>query len=192
MDPYSTLNVPTDADDNTVKKAYRRAAQENHPDKGGEKEVFHQIQLAYDVLSDPDRRAKYDQTGNCEDDVKPRDAAEGKLAELFASIIDKNEFTNDIIATCKFKTASVRQELVAKVSQLNVRKNKLTKQLNRIATKDAFNLYESILQEKINQLANQIAHFENENEILSNVMKLLEDYTDDTPEEVSDGWVRVS
>jgi DnaJ-class molecular chaperone len=63
-DLYKILNVPEDASDDTIKKAYRKLAKENHPDAtGGDKrktERFKDIGEAYGVLGDKDKRAEYD------------------------------------------------------------------------------------------------------------------------------------
>ena len=60
MDHYQTLGVSRDADATEIKKAYRKLAMKFHPDKGGDESKFKQIQAAYSVLSDPDKKAQYD------------------------------------------------------------------------------------------------------------------------------------
>ena len=50
-----------------IKKAYRKAALQHHPDRGGDKETFQAIQKSYDILSDPKKREIYDVTGSTED-----------------------------------------------------------------------------------------------------------------------------
>jgi len=60
MDPYSTLGVGRTASDSEIKSAYRRLAMKHHPDKGGDSQKFAQINEAYEVLKDPQRRAEYD------------------------------------------------------------------------------------------------------------------------------------
>src|SRR5919201_5311279 len=66
-DPYKTLGVDKKASADEIKKAYRKLARQYHPDKnqGDEKaeERFKDIQQAYDVLSDPEKRKQYDQGG---------------------------------------------------------------------------------------------------------------------------------
>lgn len=59
-DHYTTLGIDRSADPDTIKHAYRRLASQHHPDRGGDKNKFQEIQAAYDTLSDPQRRADYD------------------------------------------------------------------------------------------------------------------------------------
>ena len=67
-DYYEVLGVPRDAGEADLKRAYRRLALENHPDKkpgdAEAEERFKEASEAYEVLSDPDRRARYDQFGH--------------------------------------------------------------------------------------------------------------------------------
>ena len=60
MDHYTTLGVAKNAAPDEIKKAYRKLASQHHPDKGGDKAKFQEIQAAYDTLSNPDKRHQYD------------------------------------------------------------------------------------------------------------------------------------
>ena len=58
--PYQTLGVDRDASADEIKRAYRKLASQHHPDKGGDTALFQEIQTAYDTLSDPQKRAAFD------------------------------------------------------------------------------------------------------------------------------------
>ncbi|KAM7522639.1 hypothetical protein LguiA_012541 [Lonicera macranthoides] len=60
---YDILGVSKNASQDDLKKAYRKAAIKNHPDKGGDPEKFKELAQAYEVLSDPEKREIYDQYG---------------------------------------------------------------------------------------------------------------------------------
>ena len=59
-DHYKTLGVGRAAPKEEIKKAYRKLASKHHPDKGGDEEKFKEINEAYSVLSDDDKRREYD------------------------------------------------------------------------------------------------------------------------------------
>lgn len=60
---YDVLKVAQDASADDIKKAFRKAAREHHPDKGGDSEMFKEVNAAYEVLSDPEKRKVYDKFG---------------------------------------------------------------------------------------------------------------------------------
>jgi curved DNA-binding protein len=66
-DYYQSLGVSRDADEKEIKRAFRRLAREHHPDvnpgDAGAEERFKEINEAYEVLSDPEKRNKYDRLG---------------------------------------------------------------------------------------------------------------------------------
>jgi len=58
---YDILGVPKNASDDDIKRAYRKLALKHHPDKsGGDDTKFQEIQMAYETLSDPERKSRYD------------------------------------------------------------------------------------------------------------------------------------
>jgi len=66
-DYYKTLGVPRDATADQIKRAYRKLAQQHHPDRNDSPDAaktFAKIGEAYEVLKDPDKRRQYDQLGS--------------------------------------------------------------------------------------------------------------------------------
>jgi len=57
---YETLGVSRESTPDEIKRAYRKLASQYHPDKGGDKNKFQEIEEAYRILSDPGQRSQYD------------------------------------------------------------------------------------------------------------------------------------
>jgi curved DNA-binding protein CbpA len=84
MNPYATLEVPSDASPEAVRKAFRKKAGQTHPDRNnGEDAEFKQVREAYAILADPGRRKRFDETGETEEPARPP-AALSLLAQCFA------------------------------------------------------------------------------------------------------------
>ncbi len=65
-DPYDVLGVSKDASADEIKKAYRKLSKKYHPDlnhEPGAEEKFKEVNEAYDILGDPQKKAQYDQFG---------------------------------------------------------------------------------------------------------------------------------
>jgi len=62
-DYYQILGVPKNASAEEIKKAYYKLAHKYHPDKGGDKEKMKEINEAYQILSDREKRSQYDKFG---------------------------------------------------------------------------------------------------------------------------------
>jgi molecular chaperone DnaJ len=91
---YDTLGVPKNASPAEIKKAYRKLAREHHPDQGGDEARFKEIQGAYDVLSDPEKRKQYDQFGSANGRGGPQfqEFDLGDLGDLFGGLFGGGGF----------------------------------------------------------------------------------------------------
>lgn len=69
LDPYNILGVSRDADEKTIKSAYRQLSKQYHPDKNPAKDAhdkFIEVGQAYEILSDPQKKRNFDQFGNAD------------------------------------------------------------------------------------------------------------------------------
>ena len=71
MDYYEVLGVPKGASQDEIKKAFHKLAHKYHPDKGGDEKKFKEINEAYQVLSDKNKRSQYDQFGRVFEQGQP-------------------------------------------------------------------------------------------------------------------------
>ena len=92
-DLYQILGVPRDAAQTDIKKAYRKLAMQYHPDnnKGNEEAetTFKKINAAYEVLSDPDKRARYDQFGSADGDPFRGGFGGANFGDLFGDLFSQ-------------------------------------------------------------------------------------------------------
>lgn len=86
FDPYDILGLSRAATPAAVKTAYRTKAQLVHPDRGGEADAFVAVVRAFGVLSDPDARRLYDETGVIDEDGVRNYRRE--VAEILADMFD--------------------------------------------------------------------------------------------------------
>lgn len=94
-DYYELLGVSEAVAFDEIRRAYRKTALKYHPDKVGADEEaarkFHLLQIAYDILSDGDARALYDNTRKARADQKAREAAYSDRTRRFADDLKKRE-----------------------------------------------------------------------------------------------------
>ncbi len=98
QDYYELLGVPRDASHADIKRAFRRLARELHPDVSEAPDAerrFRAVAEAYEVLSDPERRATYDRYGHAglrTGGFAPMDADFGSLSDVFAAFFGETLF----------------------------------------------------------------------------------------------------
>jgi molecular chaperone DnaJ len=97
-DYYDVLGVPRDAAEADIKKAFRALARELHPDVSDAPDAehrFREVAAAYEVLSDPERRATYDRFGHAglrRGGFEPTFADFGSIADVFAAFFGEDLF----------------------------------------------------------------------------------------------------
>ena len=104
---YERLGVGREATTDEIYYAYRRKRSETHPDKGGNESDFKNVITAYEVLSDPEQRKTYDETGRYKNHETKEDVVNKKIFTVYNSymqfLVNKEfDFENcDAIAECR-------------------------------------------------------------------------------------------
>lgn len=100
MNLYDILGVEQNATPADLKAGYRREAKACHPDAGGTVEAFQNVERAYRVLKDPEKRKRYDETGELDERAENDDAdAMSVIAAMVERALTKEELKHiDLVA----------------------------------------------------------------------------------------------
>jgi curved DNA-binding protein CbpA len=114
---YDILGVSADATPEAIKLAFRKLANVHHPDKGGDQDRFQNIQFAYEVLSDPNRRGNYDSSGSTDDPAEVQRLRDERdvlsiLREIVDSSINHPELDPEVMDAKQPAVARVQQVIV--------------------------------------------------------------------------------
>ena len=182
MNLYTILDVQPTASHNEIKKAYRRMANKHHPDKNIGNQEAHEkmqaIQRAYDILGDPERRKRYDETGNTEEGPSPEKTAKEELAKLFISMANNQDADSyDFKKGARSAIDDIMRKVEAQI--IILRRNlknteKARKRLKRKTAGEPFLL--QVLDAHVRQTLEQIARHEQGIEIAGIMLKMLDDY----------------
>lgn len=149
MSLYSDLGLDKGAIDEDIKRAYRKKARETHPDKGGSSEKFQIVSNAYAILSDAERRQRYDETGEG-GYVDEKSVVYQQLGVMLFGVIEN---TPDLDHT----------DLIAKMKQI-ISEGKKKADKETAATKKKIEAYQRTMKRfknrnnKKNRLADMIKH----------------------------------
>jgi len=189
MNPYEVLGVDADATDAAIKKAYKAAAHKAHPDReGGDHEVFVTIAQAYAILSDPEKRKRYDETGKVDDTP---DMVFATIAALFKHVIDLKGFCGDMVDYVQEQVSDGKNTLNDKLIDLRRERNRLEKLTDRVTVnKGEQNIFAGVLEHQIQQLGCVIKSTEDQIEMTEEVAKRLGQYADTGPADAQNRMAR--
>ena len=182
---YDTLGVPLGASPAEIRAGYRKAAAAAHPDReGGSTGAMQRVNAAHECLSDPERRARYDATGD-DADLPPLQArGEAMLRELFLHLLDA---VDNPVGAARAKLRDLRDEAGQKKSSCAEQVKRLEKRRDRVKVKEgAKNLVHHLIDHKVHDLNQTAAKMV---EVLSDAAEALRqlDAYEFVPEQRPDG-----
>jgi curved DNA-binding protein CbpA len=193
-DLYGVLGVAAAATVGEIKAAYWRAAKTAHPDAGGSAQEFGVVKLAHAVLSDPERRARYDRTGEV---VEPEpdnteQGALGLIGAMLESVLaaEKDPIDCDLVAIMK-------RHLIAQIAEVSRKLEVTRRSIDRAErmrgrfrrNKPGHNTIERVLDWEIGMLKRSVATSEAALKQRERAIELLGDY--DFAQDISRGAFRV-
>ena len=181
MNPYDELGLTTIATSEEIKIKYKILAQQHHPDKGGDEEVFKRIKLAYEILIDPDRKSRYDSTGKFDKEIDIRHECLAQLSHLLLrAIASINNESDDIVRMMKLDISVQILNINVEIINHGIAIKGLEKTLNKLKLKKESEGGENLLRgfiEKHIELRNQdLLTFNRRMKICTNMIEILDDY----------------
>lgn len=182
MNPYEELGIDSKADAPTIKRAYRKKAKKAHPDGGGSREAFGRIMQAHLVLSDPVRRAKFDETGSIDADGPSADAAEQaalqEIAAMLAYILQREGDIRDVKAAVLSLLREKKEQIESTAAPLKralARAKKIEKRWKRKGKGE--NMLAKMVEWQIRSWADGVEKFEAQIGMMKRSIEILEEYS---------------
>jgi len=180
MNLYDELELEPNCTPEEIKQKYRVLAQIYHPDKAvfGDEEKFKRVKLAYEVLSDPIKRAQYDSTGKYNTDLDIRNEAISRLNNMVAQYTNHmNPEFDDLILKMK---VDINQTEMGVHNQILTNEANITRFLliaERIRLKQqGENILKSFVEARIEQIKNEIISCKRTLQVFKLMLEILGDY----------------
>lgn len=195
MTLYDDLGIPKNATIDQIKDAYREKAKAHHPDKGGSSEAFRRVSNAYAILSDEEKRKRYDNGESPEslnDPTKGQEQMLNIVLGLFSTIIDGNfDHAHDNVFEIIRETIKHNQDVVI-VEKKNCQKmiKNYNNVLTRIKKTEMSTLFTILLEHKIKTCEASITKLDKDMELCTDALTLIKDcqYKTDRPSQMDEDY----
>ncbi|WP_213956294.1 J domain-containing protein [Variovorax sp. dw_954] len=176
MNHYETLGIERGASAEEIKAAWRRASSAAHPDKeGGSTAAMQAINAAYEVLGDPARRARYDESGDDSGERSIRQEAMGMLVRFFRDALTTDE---PVLSFVEIALRALELETKVAMAEWQTRQKRLHKRRKAVKSKGADNLFHALVDEQLADIAQRLVLSQKLLEVAAACHGLLLDYED--------------
>ena len=177
-DLYEILDVPASTGQEGIKNAYKARARERHPDKpAGSTEAFQELNEAYSILRNPEKRARYDRGESTDDKTPIEKTAAAKLGMLFQQGIVMADDHKNLIDIIRTDVASNNLAMINAIDELNNNIGKFKHVLDRVQYNgDGNDIFTGQIELSISGMNHQIDNLNGEIEVMKVVLVMLNDY----------------
>lgn len=200
MSHYDTLRVDKGATPDEITKAYRKLAMRFHPDRNLNKPrdeqlaaevAFKALQEAYEVLSDPARRAHYDETGSNDLPESIDEEARGVLMQFIDAALS-NPRSHDLLADIRTMLEMFKSPGKSNAALARAKLKRLRRQRKRIQGPEKGNLIHLVIERKINAVEADLEAAERNLEVAAAAERELAKYAEmDLHEQDEDPAARI-
>jgi curved DNA-binding protein CbpA len=177
FNPYELLEVAHDADLETIEKAYRRAAQRAHPDReGGSTERMQALNEAWEILKDPERRRRFDLTGDRTAEDPTVRAARGVLENMVGILIRNSEPDLNLIEALAQGIEKQRQGCREEREKTRTQIQALEQRLMRLRGPKSGNFIRKVIELEIGKGKERLPIYDADERVLEKALELLKDY----------------
>jgi curved DNA-binding protein CbpA len=190
---YETLGVAADASAAAIRKAFRNKAKTAHPDAGGDPSDFHALVRASDILSDEEKRRRYDETGAIDDQPNTVDSQATSIIAGFVDrfLTDEDAKYKNLIAELK---KAINADLVTAAASIKEGKDYEARALDirkRVKGKKGGALIGKMVDVQTQQCRNSIASIEHQVVVRKRALEMIDDAEFEVEVKPFDPYVRV-
>lgn len=182
LDPYEGFGLPRDANSQAIKRAYRDQAKRAHPDAGGDRARFERLKRASLVLLSPERRRRYDETGEIDEGAvinRDEEDALQQIGSLLNILLGQGEqvFGEDLIEVMKrnftqgiAKIAEQQKIVPARIARAEKLRGRFTR------TKPGDNVLARMIDGQIEMMRQGLALGERQRKSMLRAIEIIDDY----------------
>lgn len=182
---YDHLGVEPNATHDQIRDAYRAKAKQTHPDAGGNAEAFGALSHAAAVLTDPARRARYDETGADDPPGQTESEAFAMIIGLLASAASDERVPVELVdmgALIQKALAEAEQETKQQIAKLTSRKARIEKLMKRVKRKGKGpNMIVRSFEDSARKIEGAILKGRDRLEVIDAARKMAADYDFEAP-----------
>lgn len=178
MTLYQELELQSTCSQEDIKRQYRTLAHQHHPDRGGDAERFKRISIAYEVLSDPVRRAEYDRTGQFDQNHSIRNSAIERLSNMINHYVpDLNADVEDLIVKMRMDIHQAMTQIASHMENNRRQINNARRAHKKIWVKhNGENFLKGFVENLIERREKELANLEQQRSTMTLMLEILEDY----------------